>query len=74
MAPSLPLEELLRLDAKISGDEDYKRDQILYILAAHHAKCSDLVGHPFRKNLWVFQLLPLSIMEKEYDEVDRGDW
>ncbi|KAL6293422.1 protein PLASTID MOVEMENT IMPAIRED 1-RELATED 1 [Prunus yedoensis var. nudiflora] len=68
------MEELLRLDAKISGDEDYKRDQILNILAAHHAKCSDLVGDPFRKNLWVFQLLSRSSMEKEYDEVDRRDW
>lgn len=44
MALSLSLEEWLRLDAKIIGDEDYSREQILKILAAHHAKCSDLVG------------------------------
>lgn len=41
---SLSLEEWLRLDAKIIGDEDQSREQLLKIIAAHGAKCTDLIG------------------------------
>ncbi|XP_040365727.1 protein PLASTID MOVEMENT IMPAIRED 1-RELATED 1 isoform X1 [Rosa chinensis] len=40
---SLSLEEWSRLDANIRGDEDQSREQFLKILAAHDAKCTDLV-------------------------------
>lgn len=44
MGLSLSLEEWLRLDAKIIGDEEQSREQLLKILAAHDAKCTDLIG------------------------------
>ncbi|KAM1012886.1 hypothetical protein ACFX13_043664 [Malus domestica] len=43
IALSLPLDEWLRLDAKIISDEDHSRERLLKILAAHHAKYTDLV-------------------------------
>ncbi|XP_050127918.1 protein PLASTID MOVEMENT IMPAIRED 1-RELATED 1-like isoform X2 [Malus sylvestris] len=43
LALSLSLDEWLRLDATIINDEDHSRDQMLKILAAHHAKYTDLI-------------------------------
>ncbi|KAG7943254.1 hypothetical protein I3843_15G029700 [Carya illinoinensis] len=40
---SLTLDNWLRLDAGIIGDEDEDNEQILEILTAHHAKCTDFV-------------------------------
>ncbi|KDP34059.1 hypothetical protein JCGZ_07630 [Jatropha curcas] len=50
---SITLEEWLRLDGGVIGNEDQVSERTLKILAAHHARCMDLVnGKLTRENYW----------------------
>ncbi|CAK7352866.1 unnamed protein product [Dovyalis caffra] len=49
---SITLEEWLRLDAGIIGEEDQVDEHTIRILAAHHAKCIDFNGRFTRDIKW----------------------
>ncbi|GAV58487.1 NT-C2 domain-containing protein [Cephalotus follicularis] len=51
MGLSVTLEEWLQLDAGISVDKDQISEHIIKILAAHHAKCIDLVSGTFTEDM-----------------------